>query len=282
MKRAGFLVACAIAAVLWRPAEASAQTEARVLMLDDFMHVSNYFTGVWCGLGRRPDRYTESFVSFMEYLQDQEWDYVVFVYYSLRSPEEHAALAEALEEHLARGGTLAFTYPHLDEAAELWEVLGVASADDPPEPEEVHPTTDPRHPIWLETGAIGTALPLLWIDFGDVLEPASGSVVVGMFAKSGLPAVLESRGGQVIVNGVEWDDYGPADLVGRDQTWYLTTCVPDFNRDGVLDFFDFLDYQMAFAAGDPRADLNCSGGTLSFFDFLIFQDAFTLGCGPAR
>jgi len=46
---------------------------------------------------------------------------------------------------------------------------------------------------------------------------------------------------------------------------------------GVLDIFDFLCFQDAFATGDPYAD--CDGSTiLDIFDFLCFQDAFTTGC----
>src|SRR5690606_23015678 len=47
----------------------------------------------------------------------------------------------------------------------------------------------------------------------------------------------------------------------------------DFNRDGVLDFFDFLAFQSLFAAGDPLADLD-GDGAFTFFDFLEFQTLF--------
>jgi hypothetical protein len=54
-------------------------------------------------------------------------------------------------------------------------------------------------------------------------------------------------------------------------------CYPDCDSSGSLDFFDFLCFQNAFAAGDPYAD--CDGsGTLDFFDFLCFQDEFAKGC----
>jgi len=54
-------------------------------------------------------------------------------------------------------------------------------------------------------------------------------------------------------------------------------CYPDCDSSGTLDFFDFLCFQNAFAAGDPYAD--CDGSTtLDFFDFLCFQDEFALGC----
>jgi hypothetical protein len=54
-------------------------------------------------------------------------------------------------------------------------------------------------------------------------------------------------------------------------------CRADVNGDGVLDFFDFLEFQDLFAAGDPRADFT-GDGVLDFFDFLAFQDEFAAGC----
>lgn len=53
----------------------------------------------------------------------------------------------------------------------------------------------------------------------------------------------------------------------------------DCDLNGVLDFFDFLCFQNAFAARDPYADCDGSGG-FDFFDFLCFQDRFAMGCSP--
>jgi glucose/arabinose dehydrogenase len=55
------------------------------------------------------------------------------------------------------------------------------------------------------------------------------------------------------------------------------TCRADLNEDGVLDFFDFLEFQDLFAAGDLRADFT-GDGVLDVFDFLEFQAAFAAGC----
>ncbi len=54
-------------------------------------------------------------------------------------------------------------------------------------------------------------------------------------------------------------------------------CAADFNDDGVVDFFDYLDFVNAYAANSPSADFNGSG-TIDFFDYLDYVDAFTLGC----
>jgi zinc carboxypeptidase/carboxypeptidase activation peptide len=50
----------------------------------------------------------------------------------------------------------------------------------------------------------------------------------------------------------------------------------DFNKDGVLDIFDFLAFQNLFVLRDPRADLDQSTGVGVFdiFDFLEFQRLF--------
>jgi len=54
-------------------------------------------------------------------------------------------------------------------------------------------------------------------------------------------------------------------------------CYADCDESGDLDFFDFLCFQNAFAAGEPYADCDESGD-LDFFDFLCFQNAFAAGC----
>jgi hypothetical protein len=56
-----------------------------------------------------------------------------------------------------------------------------------------------------------------------------------------------------------------------------TPCYADCDESGDLDFFDFLCFQNAFAAGDPYADCDESG-SLDFFDFLCFQNEFAAGC----
>ena len=57
----------------------------------------------------------------------------------------------------------------------------------------------------------------------------------------------------------------------------VDTCYADCDGNGVLDFFDFLCFQNAFATADPYAD--CDGnGILDFFDFLCYQNEFALGC----
>ncbi len=54
-------------------------------------------------------------------------------------------------------------------------------------------------------------------------------------------------------------------------------CYADCDESGGLDFFDFLCFQNAFAAGAAYADCDQSGSH-DFFDFLCFQNAFAAGC----
>ncbi len=54
-------------------------------------------------------------------------------------------------------------------------------------------------------------------------------------------------------------------------------CAADFNGDGIVDFFDYLDFVDAFSANDPSSDFN-SDGVIDFFDYLDFVDAFSTGC----
>ncbi len=54
-------------------------------------------------------------------------------------------------------------------------------------------------------------------------------------------------------------------------------CPADFNSDGTVDFFDYLDFVDMFASGAIDADFNADG-VIDFFDYLDFVDAFSTGC----
>lgn len=70
-------------------------------------------------------------------------------------------------------------------------------------------------------------------------------------------------------------------LGGQDGKVYLVkgaaACVPDVNRDGVLNFFDVSAYLALLLGGDPAADLD-RDGVLGFADLSDFVDAFGAGC----
>lgn len=54
-------------------------------------------------------------------------------------------------------------------------------------------------------------------------------------------------------------------------------CPPDFNGDGTLDTFDYLDFSTAFSASDPAADFD-GDGMLTAADYTAFDAAFMAGC----
>ncbi len=58
---------------------------------------------------------------------------------------------------------------------------------------------------------------------------------------------------------------------------YVPDCAADFNADGTLDFFDYLDFVAAFADGSSSADFN-RDSVIDFFDYLDFVMAFSGGC----
>ena len=51
----------------------------------------------------------------------------------------------------------------------------------------------------------------------------------------------------------------------------------DFNDNGTVDFFDYLDFVDAFAISLISSDFNLDG-TIDFFDYLDFVDAFATAC----
>jgi hypothetical protein len=54
-------------------------------------------------------------------------------------------------------------------------------------------------------------------------------------------------------------------------------CPADFDGDGALTLFDFLEFSNAFHVGDPRADFD-GDGRYTLFDFLLFSNEFDAGC----
>lgn len=51
----------------------------------------------------------------------------------------------------------------------------------------------------------------------------------------------------------------------------------DFNADGTLDFFDYLDFVAAFSSNGSAADFNADT-VIDFFDYLDFVAASWSGC----
>lgn len=55
------------------------------------------------------------------------------------------------------------------------------------------------------------------------------------------------------------------------------TCNADFNSDGVIDLFDYLDFVDVFSSGIPDSDYNADG-VVDLFDYLDYVDQFAAGC----
>jgi hypothetical protein len=72
-------------------------------------------------------------------------------------------------------------------------------------------------------------------------------------------------------------DWGPIFLADNMLVMRATLCAADFNRDGSVDFFDYLDFVDAFSIQSSAADFN-HDGVLDFFDYLDFVDAFSIAC----
>jgi len=82
------------------------------------------------------------------------------------------------------------------------------------------------------------------------------------------------------INGDGWDDL----VVGYSgdpsiRVFFANPpeCQPDFNNDGVLDFFDVQLYLSLFSQSDPAADLT-GDGIFDFFDIQEFLNLFAAGC----
>jgi hypothetical protein len=93
---------------------------------------------------------------------------------------------------------------------------------------------------------------------------------------------LQSRIQSVQVNAGQYytirvGGYGTARGTGNLNLSFAGFCPADFNQDGVVDFFDYLDFVAAFAGNQPGADFNADTVT-DFFDYLDFVAAFSSGC----
>lgn len=121
-------------------------------------------------------------------------------------------------------------------------------------------------------------------DSGNILLSASGG--------SGTTArwFSDSCGGTSIGTGTSLSIPSPVATTTYFVRWEnqcaLTSCqsvtvtvleqAADFNQDGNVDFFDYLDFVDAYSANDPSADFN-GDSAIDFFDYLDFVDAYSLG-----
>ena len=153
-------------------------------------------------------------------------------------------------------------------------VAGIAGADpmfiDPLGPDGVAGTLDDNLRLALNSPCIdagdSTKLPL---DVGDV--NSNGDI------HEQLPLDLDRRARRFDVPGVPDTGIG---FPVVDRGCYETQppfCPADFNADGQVDFFDYLDFVRAYSQGSPAADFN-GDGQIDFFDYLDFIQAYSEAC----
>ena len=99
---------------------------------------------------------------------------------------------------------------------------------------------------------------------GTTYEIVRGRSLAGTFSDIQIPA----HPVQGLKYGVQYT--GTSVLV-------RVTCDVDFNSDGVIDLFDYLDFVDIFSGGTQLADYNADG-VVDFFDYLDFVQDFAAGC----
>jgi FG-GAP repeat protein len=104
---------------------------------------------------------------------------------------------------------------------------------------------------------------------------ASDGVAADHFGRA--VAIGGGAGQTVAIVGARYhDDAG--DNAGAAYLFEVAACTADFNKDGLVDFFDLQGFLNLFAAGDLQADLN-GDGSLDVFDIEAFLNLFAAGCG---
>jgi hypothetical protein len=151
-------------------------------------------------------------------------------------------------------------------------------------------SSDPRWGDVSSTNLNGTPVASAtwasWGNFPSLWAKSPNAAAAPMAATVCLFADLLGRGEAVYVANFMYSDEAMTDaqvaaLGGPNARGiaYLrpVPCAADFNHDGSVDFFDYLDFVEAFSAGSSSADFN-SDGAIDFFDYLDFVNSFSQGC----
>jgi hypothetical protein len=107
------------------------------------------------------------------------------------------------------------------------------------------------------------SIPWFTVDGGGGSSSGGSFTIRGTI---GQPDAGVMTGGQYTVSGGFWAGIASSH-----------PCAADFNTDGSVDLFDYLDFLSYFAIGDFNADFN-HDSVVDFFDYLDFVDAFAAGC----
>ena len=127
------------------------------------------------------------------------------------------------------------------------------------------------------------------LDFGVNMNPTTGVLSgfawgenVGWINFSGGALATPANPARLDFGAARFRGYAWGENIGwvnlDDANRYVgVICRADFNGDGQVDFFDYLDFVQAFDVEDPSADFN-GDGQVDFFDYLDFVQAFGRGC----
>jgi hypothetical protein len=149
------------------------------------------------------------------------------------------------------------------------------------------PTTNRQ--VWrIDADTSGLRLPAgtYWLDWQFVSSLAGDPVfapcvtVAGARTSAGWNAMQlkEAAGGTVWIGAMDLGKPAAAADTAQDLPFILHGfCLGDFNADGQIDFFDYLDFVSAYGNEDPAADFN-GDAQIDFFDYLDFVNAFDGGC----
>lgn len=139
---------------------------------------------------------------------------------------------------------------------------------------QMDPNVAPRGgDLIIETQGGAVSLAVATGMFANLSLPPVGSIVpFSMHLTNDIPVDYDANGILPGASNVTLDFLGGGSMPGR-----TGGCRADFNGDGEVDFFDYLDFVDALSAGAPSADFN-QDDVIDFFDYLDFVDAFSEGC----
>lgn len=158
--------------------------------------------------------------------------------------------------------------------------LQIVDVEDPVSPEIIGSVITP-HKAWkvVLDGDRAIVSDLLGgVQFIDVSDPSAPSII------GSIPVIADTNVVETVVQGntafMAMDDLFAEDAFRGIVTVNVATCldcVADFNGDGAIDVLDFVAFQLAWQAMDPRADCD-SSGVFDMLDFVCFQQLVSAGC----
>ena len=132
--------------------------------------------------------------------------------------------------------------------------------------------------VWTDTGFDGTPGDVDGDGFANDLDKAA--LRAHVYAHDGGPDDADgTKNGRFVIK-IIGTDFSLYDLDGNyvveSEDLWVYGHRADLNADGVIDVFDFLQFQNMFLLALPEGDFNLDQ-RYDLFDFLAFQDAFSRG-----